>query len=917
MYNNLKIFKGTEYNLNAVQDSNGVWNASIYLDEVSTGLYESANIFILEEVVSNSNIYLNKPISESNTSTRFEFEWDINIYESEDILMYGASLENGVIKIDEKKGQSIDIVDSSVSTGTVNGLKEVSSIDNEAVQVNIALTSQDEGRHQRTLLVYANDGVDKILIAKLLVYGEVVGEDERLKILLQNFGASLEAEDFILFKEHDITEMSPDYILLNQKRRELLLEMSNIKPFIGTYKAVLNAIDFFGYNNLTLKEYWLNINTGSSSFGKLQAIPVANSSKYGEAIRKGMTIEIPNSNLKKTSRFSLVYKINTPNGEVDEWDIPKVDEVFDFTPEEVLIKLYGLKRKLHREFLPMSARIVDITGEGDFFAQKNQNIWNNQNPITFITEGIDIKYEEFPINRSLFVEDVSLILKKVYNPNQLPTDLVDPGTGYEDTQSILNTSFEDYGTLSSQQLEDLREAITLFYQTYYDQPLDTFNYDIDGSTSVPVGCPIILDGEKTFDTTWDSAEFTWLDAIDPQVTWNSWWKRWVYEIEWIVTGPRGWSGTFRGPIADYLKFPIFLPHDGSYSVEMRTYDLFGHRSYDFKKDMINVNLKEIELYGLYKRIGKNSWADRESITWKDAGGVWDLPFQNDIQFEDVPASWYLGLDRANYIHDESEGINFSTVSRYTDDFSETGYSETAGPYSWSNCDFSWNWTDQLWWDGTRIGSDIAASFLIQDVQNGSVLTIDHMDPVLNTILSSSLTITSSTPTSSTDVAGWQSITDELNGSTDPIISKFVYNLVVKELDTPPADEVLYIMAVGKRYSRSFDFETVSITNGLVNGKTHQVSYNPTFDDTEIYTSWRSVNRSTHITFCAENSKMPGMKLKQWKITNNTNPEKSDIYYGDMVLTYLFKHPGEYTISLEVEDTNGNTKSVHRNMLKVN
>ena len=106
MYSNLRIFKGTDYNLNAVQDANGVWDASIFLDEVSTGLYESVNIFILEDVVSSGDTYLSKPISESLLPTEFYFEWAENTYESEDILMYGVKVENGLVKIDEKKTQS-------------------------------------------------------------------------------------------------------------------------------------------------------------------------------------------------------------------------------------------------------------------------------------------------------------------------------------------------------------------------------------------------------------------------------------------------------------------------------------------------------------------------------------------------------------------------------------------------------------------------------------------------------------------------------------------------------------------------------------------------------------------------------------------------------------------------------------------
>jgi len=927
MYNNLKIFKGTQYSLNAVKNSNGVFEASVYLDEVSTGLYESVNLFLLEEVENNQDLFLNKPIAEAPGLTDFEFVWKEDIYSSEDIMMYGAKLENGVVQIEKKTRQEVPILSNSIVTGTnLNGLKIVSQLDNSAIQINVAINSQEEGRHQRTLLVYANDGTNRILIASIFIYGEVVGEDERLKILLQNFGASLEDTDIILFREHDISEMSPDYILLNQKRRELLLELSNIKPFIGTYKAILNVIDFFGYDSITLKEYWLNINTDSGSFGKLHAVPVPNSSKYGDAVRKKITVQIPSSNLKKTGRFSLVYKINTPNGGVDQWDIPTVDEVFDFTPEEVLIKLYGLKRKLQKEYLPLNARIIDITGEADFFAQKNQNIWNNQNHIAFFSEGIDIDFNHFPNDRGLFIEDISLVLKQVYDPNNLigPSN-TQADSDYTKYHTILNTPLDQYSTLPDNLLVDLKTAIELFYQRYYDTELNTYNQEIR------VGAPIILNGETTFETTWDQAAFTWYDAIDPNsnllITWNNWWKRWVYEIEWIITGPKNWSAIYRGPIDQYLKVPVFLPYNGAYSVEMRTYDLFGHRSYDYKQDMFDVSLKEIELYAFYKRLGNNTWNDRKNVKWKQVGGYWDLPIHNPNSIGLNRASWYLGLNRANYIHDITtpESYNFSTVSRYLDIFSPTGYTETSGPYFWNNCDFSWNWTNDIWWNATRIGSDVGASFLIHDIQNGSTLTINHTNPITNQPVSGSITIQSPTPSSLLDIAGWQLIVDELNGVTqigqfpvEPIIDKFVYNLVLQDLDNDGIDDtVLYILAVGRQDSRSYDYDSVQLTNGIIDGAVRHVSYNPTFDDTEIYEDWRSVNRSTHVTFCPEYSKMPGMKLRNWKIINNTLPDKSDIYYDDMVLTYLFKYPGDYTIQLEVEDTNGNINTVHKNMLKVN
>jgi hypothetical protein len=143
------------------------------------------------------------------------------------------------------------------------------------------------------------------LVAEIYVYGETVGEDERLAILLSNLGTSLTTKDQFLFKDHDINEIGTDWKLINRKRRELLLELSNIKPFVGTYKALINAIKFFGYNNLTLKEYWLMIDNRSPMFGKLKAVEVPNTSA-GFVVKKRETV-LPSSS--STSLMNLMVHL--------------------------------------------------------------------------------------------------------------------------------------------------------------------------------------------------------------------------------------------------------------------------------------------------------------------------------------------------------------------------------------------------------------------------------------------------------------------------------------------------------------------------------------------------------------------------------------------------------------------------------
>ena len=913
MYDNLRFFRGLEYDLNFEKDNFDVYQGTVHLSEVSAGLYETVNIFILEECIFNGDPCINFPTSETSSPAKFVFEWNqTNKFDSSDVIMYDIDNSGNIPTVKELKSQTIDLLNNSNTASIQNGVKYLNSNNNTAIQLNIALNSIKPGPHVRNLNIYILEGSVKTLIGVIEFYGEVVAEDERLKVLLSNFGASLAESDFMLFKDHDISEMSPDYILLNQKRKELLLELHNIKPFVGTYKAVLNAIDFFGYDKLTLKEYWLNIDSSIKNFGKLFAIPVPHSSVRGEAIRKKLTFKLPSSTMKKTSKFSLVYRLNEPNGTFDEWDIPNVTETFDYTPEEVLIKLYGLKAKLQKEYLPLQAKIIDITAEGDYFDQRNLNVWHNQNPIGFFSEGHRIKFKVIPGDRDLFIEDMSMVLKPSLDQNN------DAGN----YNLFLNLGIGNENNLTAANRIELKDVISKFYETYHDRELHSYN------PNIPIGCPIILDGTDSFDDVWDEAQFTWEDAQDPNssllITWNNWWKAWVYEIEWVVTSKeRGFNQTYRGAIDDYLVLPLVLPYTDSYSVEMRTYDLFGHRSHYRMNDVVDVKLKNLELYGIYKWLEYDNW-DSKKLSWNKAGGYWNSPQDNKTLIDDNIASLYLTLDRANYVHmEDDQGVRFSIVRRYNDIYSETGFSETTGPYQWDECTFRYTDCQHIAWNYMRVGPDLTSSFKINDIMQGDKLVITHKHPVTGVISTGTHTIANGTPTSITDVNGWKQIMDELNASTDPIISKFNYNAIFEDLDDNDTNDVFrFILAVGWEYSSSYDFENVyiikvnSASNSNITGETHVEHFNPTWDDTRVFKDYAEVERSTHVTISTDISKFPGRKNAKWTITNITNPEITDIYYNNMWLTYVFKESGYYSIQLEAEDTHGNKNLVKRNMLKV-
>ena len=942
MWNNLRFFNGTKNELQFTLNRNNVWVGKVFLPEVSVGLYETVNLFVLEECTLNGDPVINKPISPDGVKNKFTFKWKPTASdESTDVIMYGMRMDGGKAYVKELVNPEFDLADfSTVDSQDANYLKAINTHENVGLQLNVAVSSRFEGIHKRTLQIWADEANGDI-VAEIQFYGEVEGEDDRLKVLLANLGASLEEEDFMLFKSHDISEMHPDYQLLNKKRRELLLELNNIKPFVGTYKAILNAIDFFGYDKITLKEYWINVDKDSKTFGKLHAIPVPNSSVRGEMTRKRLKFKMPSATQKKTSRFSLVYRLNEPNGTFDQWDIANVDEVFDYTPEEVLIKLYGLKNRLQRDFLPLEAKIVDITGEGDYFSQKNLNIWKIQNPISYFSEGHRVKFDVYPKNRDLFIEDTSMVLKSTLDQN-------DDTNNY---MSFLHMPIGEENKLTAQERTEQKSIYEKFYETYHDRDMNSWNANFS-QTNIPIGCPVILDSTESWDDIWDEANFVWDDAVDAndnlKVTWNNWYKRWVYEIEWIIDGPNGFHQEYRGPVDylengdvydDYKRLPLRLPFVGKYSVEMRMYDLFGHMSYYKIDDLIDVKLKELELYGVYKwlEVDKDevaaSW-NSKTLDWNNSGGYWNFPQDNTLTVDENIATLYQTLDRANYIHrEEDQGVRFSTVRRYKDIYSETGYSETTGPYQWNECSFRWTDTKHNWWDNLRVGPDLTASFKIMWIENGDELEITHKDPSTNVVYTRKHKITSQpnvTNYSEFDNNYWESVVAELEASTDPIISKFNYNVVYEDIDgdyvgypeQEDDDKFLYILCVGQEYSKTYDFEHVRITKGSLNssasieGEVNVVHYNPTWDNVKVFKNHATVERSTHVTISTDISRFPGAKNPKWTITNISNPEITDIYYNNMWLTYIFQQPGNYSIKLEAEDTYGNKNVVQRNMLKV-
>jgi len=196
-------------------------------------------------------------------------------------------------------------------------------------------------------------------IARFNVIGQTEEEDERFKIELGNIGKNIGSDEVFIFKEYDINEGGSDWVYLNKKRKEMLMSKHLIYPYIGSYKSIINAINFFGYNDLELNEYYRNINESSDKFGKLFKVEIPDifdSTVEGWIENDFIKHTLPNENFETTNLFNLTFNITDKEG----------NNVLLYTLSEIQTKLQGLKYWLQRNIIPLTHKILDITGRADF-----------------------------------------------------------------------------------------------------------------------------------------------------------------------------------------------------------------------------------------------------------------------------------------------------------------------------------------------------------------------------------------------------------------------------------------------------------------------------------------------------------------------------------------------------------------------
>lgn len=197
--------------------------------------------------------------------------------------------------------------------------------------------------------------IQPIEIGRIQLNGQTTVEDDRYRIITYNKGLNIKPTDAYIFKEYDVEEHGIDWMYLNAKRKELLANYPEIYNFIGSYKAVINSINYFGYNDLAFNEYYRNVDPNSKLYGHLVKVEIPdifNNLVEGFKPNDFILGTLPNNKFIKTNLFNLTYQITDYQG----------NSVLAYSLDEVIIKLLGLKGWLQNEVIPIGKRILDITG---------------------------------------------------------------------------------------------------------------------------------------------------------------------------------------------------------------------------------------------------------------------------------------------------------------------------------------------------------------------------------------------------------------------------------------------------------------------------------------------------------------------------------------------------------------------------
>lgn len=284
------------------------------------------------------------------------------------------------------------------------------------IYFTVGFESELEGCYQNIMAMFLKqkNSDKKYLVGLFTFLTEVEGEDERYRALLGNLGIPDPIKYPNIFKEQDPQEQGVDWTLINTKSKELMVSYDNIFPYVGTYKALLGAVKFLGYQDLIFKEWYkIKDSYNRDKYVTLQTYDLVEGKSLKSKLKR-IGVEFGEfERYKKLNRLSMIYHLNEIDDETGEYidfytkrtdvgnkatttpegglykaaytdytdthpavvgdnftsktnqymQLPITYKIYEYRTDEILAKLFSVKRWLEKYILGVNCYISDICGE--------------------------------------------------------------------------------------------------------------------------------------------------------------------------------------------------------------------------------------------------------------------------------------------------------------------------------------------------------------------------------------------------------------------------------------------------------------------------------------------------------------------------------------------------------------------------
>lgn len=463
--------------------------SGISFSTISTDLVETESLYILVE---ENGVF--KKLSESS---------------NEDLINW-AKRYKILFFIDTRKQTDFRFFDAT-DDEIIWSNKKILDIKNGDYRVDIGFLAKEEGVYEEQLIVClldtecSEEELPGIIypIGTIKMNAEAIGEDERYRALFTNFGIPHPHEYMNVFADTDINEAMTDNIVMNKNAKRMFLSYNEIFPYVGTYKALVNAVNVLGYTDIFFKEWYKQ--TGKTTNNNIIFDIVYNANNSANTINSVSLDE--RISLKKLNWLSMVYKINEEllSSGFDKYGFPETIKVHGYNNNEIVVKLIALKDWLEKYIIGLNCRIIDVGGEGVYFERVRldsygtyQNIieWNNEfNIAPYVVE---TEEANMLIDTSTFIKvnvgfnDSLVTLEDIKDKSIIeyctgyisPTGIyheIKPSIKDEDASIFVGGTFDCLETLETVELKASSSLETfLFGEGFlYDSSIKTYDEYID------------------------------------------------------------------------------------------------------------------------------------------------------------------------------------------------------------------------------------------------------------------------------------------------------------------------------------------------------------------------------------------------------------------------------------------------------